>query len=432
MKRDSIYVRTFDDQYHNVTNWFVIETDLLASPVLPGYKSGKVKPVSAPVYAKVVANRDSSNSSMGIVKHERDIAPSRLSFTGSTTAGFSGSPYTNGINILGMHMGGGGQGNYGVSASFIVMALRSQRKPESSELLAIQRALRAAKRSDVFVEPTMDDVRIEVNGHFWMIDRSEYDQLLDDERYVDYLLDVDEETHDRILRRNWGARKRDYYDEPDFEPEGNKVEDSFLSKEKPPSDSGGPASTSATDCHNMSISQIQNTMISMQTAISGLREEVEKWRQVCESMLDMQQKQQSSLENRIEMNLTSLKQVLIEQIECSLSRHRCQVTETGTNTSTDSSGPSSQQAQPASASTGNTLQLAMHWDGMDLDLQNYLEWRRSVKVSDPEFVHWRREYLDSVGLTPEQQHALVKRVQNIGKRSNLKARRGPPMPSNSS
>lgn len=431
VRRETVHVRTYDDKYHQVANWFVIETDLLAAPVVPGYKSGTVRPVAAPVFAKVVACRDASNSSMGVVKHEREIAPSRLSFTGSTTAGFSGSPYTNGIHILGMHMGGGGQGNYGVSASFVVASLRRQRRPESSELLAIRRALRSAKRSDVFVEPTLDDVRIEVNGQFWMIDRSEYDELLEDEQYLEYLLDVDVETQERVLRKNW-SRRRDYYDEPDYVPEGNKVDPSFLGVGSHPPDSSGEASNTVTDCRDMCTAKTQNTLTSMEETISGLQEEVRKLKQVCESMRDMLSVQENNFESRMQMNLNSLKQALTEQIECSISNHRCQQIPSGTVTSTDSSGPSNPPAQQDSDNSENTQQSAVRWDGMDLDLQKYLEWKRSVNVYDPEFVHWRAEFLDKLGLNLEQRQALVKRVQHVGRRMRIKNRLQPPTPSNSS
>lgn len=420
---DCVYIKTYDAVYHRVCGWFVIDTDLVAAPAMPGYKSASVRPVASPLHAKVVAARDQQNSSMGVVKHEREIAPSRLSYTGSTIVGFSGSPYTNGLHVLGIHMGGGGQGNYGVSASYVVAALRRQRKPESSELLAIQRALRSAKRSDVFVEPTLDDVRLEVNGHFWMISRDEYDELLDDDRYVSMLTDYDEEAQETVLRRNWAKRARDYYDEPDFEPEGGREAASFLAS-SPQKDSELGALSMRIDSQDILIQKIQDMQTSIQEAIIGLRDQQTKSSEAFACTLNIVQEQLSRCESQTQQKLSTLMQRLTSATPSCTDAPPVSTTQTGSPISTGSLELSTQKAQQALVNSETGQQSETRWDGMDSDITRFLEWRNSVNVFDPEYVNWRETFLTrDLGLTASQAKKVVKTAANRLKRLQAQAAR---------
>lgn len=409
--KERLYVRTHDNQFHKVSTWVEAEADVVIARAAPGYKSAKVRPVSGPTHAKVISAKATQNSSFGVLKHEREMCGGRLSYSGSTLPGFSGSPYTNGQQVLGMHLGGGTQGNYGVSASLIIASMTRFVKPESSELLALMRSLRTAKRSDVFMDVGSEDVRVDVNGRFFVFDVEEFDQILEDERYLDFFLEEPVDDGPRRYRKNW--KERQYYsDEPDYEPEGTKEEDGSFLEQTPPKDL--PTGASNEDIVTLStlMSQMESTRISMETAIAGLHAQQEQFQKAFTSMLEDAEKRLQCCENQMLTNVNSFEQRLTQLIECNPAPHCCQEVKALTSTSSPSSEPLIQKVAQDSVRSSPMRPLVMHWDGMDLDLQKYQEWRSSKDVSNPVFPAWREEFLTSLGLTTEQKKALIARFKN--------------------
>lgn len=419
-KKGTIHVRTHDGVFHGVNDWVEVEADVVAARVAPGYASAKIKPLNAPTHAKVISAKNAQNSSFGVLKHERDMCAGRLSYSGSTLPGFSGSPYTNGQQVLGMHLGGGGAGNFGVAASLISASIsRILERRESSELLALGRALRTAKRSDIYMDQGMDEVRIEVGGRFFFIDRDEFDELLEDEGYADLLLEEELTEQPRRLRSNWKSRK-DYREEPDYEPEGTSEDDPFLGQTPPQVLPTGDWNQ-VTVCQQVHTEKIQNMQILMEEIIAGQKEQQAKLQGVFTCMQEREEGLRKDCLNQILERLITLERRLTESTPSPLMSPPCQETNGLTSTSAPSSVPSTQQVVRDSESSAGGPPSAMRWDGMDSDLRKYTDWRSSKDPSSVDFVTSREDFLSTLGLNVVQRKALVKRFINIHKRWNYKA-----------
>lgn len=420
--KDSIYVRTHDNKFHKVTTWVEVETDVVAAPVAAGYKSAKVKPLSAPTHAKVIAAKESQNSSFGVLKHEREMCGGRVSYSGSTVSGFSGAPYTNGQQILGIHIGGGTQGNYGVSASLVYAALTRLRRPESSELIALERSLRMAKRSDVYLDVGQEEARVDVNGRFFYLDIDDFEKVLEDDRYLDYFMEGFDENGEMRYRRNWKQRQERYDEEPEYVPEGTNepAGDASFLEQMPPQGSSTGASSADTDFQLTLMKQIQDMQISMEKAMSGHQTHLDELLKASMSMQENVEKRLLQCETQTQASLSSLEQRLSGLTELVQNVPPPSTTPTSANTSDPSSGPSTAPVPQASGSSRTTPPLVMHWDGMDSDLRKYQEWRSSRNVSHPDFATWREEFLTQLGLSREQKKALVNRFRNSRESSRYK------------
>nr|QJI53808.1 MAG: hypothetical protein 1 [Solemoviridae sp.] len=424
---DNLYVRTHDNQFHKAPLWSEVEADIVAANAAPGYKSAKVRPLGSPTHAKVLSAKASQNSSFGVLKHERDMCGGRLSYTGSTVAGFSGSPYTNGQQVLGVHLGGGSQGNYGVSASLIYAATTKLRKPESSELMALTRALRTAKRSDVFLDVGQDDVRVDVNGRFFYLSVEEFDRITEEEEFLDHFLEepLDEEGP-RRYRKNWKERQR-YSEEPDYEPEGTHEDEGeapFLGQTPPPVSDTGALSVVTDTLHTLT-STMESMRISMEAAIAGLQAQQELLQRAFMSTQSDVERQLQQCNSQMQTNLNMFEQRLTMLTTSHREGPSSQEIPTSTSISVPSSEPLTPRVAQASEPSRPMQPLVMHWDGMESDLQKYIEWRSSRDLSSPDFVIWREEFLTSLGLTTEQKKALISRFKNLKEHSRAKRNRKP-------
>lgn len=411
--KNTIMIRTWDDKYHSVGPWVEVEADLVAADPPQGYKSAKVRPLSTATHVTVICARPTQNSSYGVLTHEREICNGRLSYTGSTIAGFSGGAYFNGQQVVGLHLGGGSQGNYGISASLVCSRLRTLRKPESSEFLALARSLGSAKRSQVFTDYGYDEVRIEVNGRYFELDLDEFQQFLEESRYADLFFEEPESGEtERRPRKNW--KNRGWENEPDYVPEGalDEQAQAFLGQ-TPPSASNAGASQRDIVSHVETTNEIHAMRTSMEETIAGLTQELKQLHEVCMSIQKQVNELQQPLSSQIETSVNSCQQHLMLQIESGFGSLRDMIASNSHDTSNPSSTPSTQQVQQASAPSNATPRLAMRWDGMDSDIQMFMEWRNSRNTSHPDYAHWREEYLTSLGLTPEQRKAIIQRCKNM-------------------
>lgn len=417
-----LYVRTYDNKFHKVAVWAEVEADIVVAPVTHGYKSAKIRPLGSPTHAKIISAKSSQNSSFGVLKHEREMCGGRLSYSGSTVSGFSGSPYTNGQQILGIHLGGGTQGNYGVSASLIYAATTKMRKPESSELLALSRALRTAKRSEVYLDVGQDDVRVDVNGRFFYLTVEDFDEVLKEEEFLDHFLEEPVEDKPRYYRRNWKERKH-LLEEPDYVPEGTREEEESFLGLTPLKDSPTGALKEVIDSLATITSTMESMKNSMDQATSGLRAQHGQLEIAFMSMQQNVEKRLRQCEDQATKRLISLESRLDSLTESNREPQVCQ----DPIPSTSSSKPSSERLIPKVAQDSeisrNMQLLEMRWDGMESDIQKYAEWRSCNDSSRSDFVHLREAFLVSLGLTIEQKKALIARYQNLTRNSRRKQSR---------
>lgn len=116
----------------------------------------------------------SGKGTVGVLRHDRSIF-GRVTYDGTTVGGYSGAGYCSGNRLVGIHTNGGAV-NGGFSASYIysLICRTDKVKPEDSDdWLREQfskksgRGIRVDKRWN-----DMDEVRIEVNGRYAIVDRS--------------------------------------------------------------------------------------------------------------------------------------------------------------------------------------------------------------------------------------------------------------------
>lgn len=423
-----LFARTFDNIYHPLGAFHQIYTDLVLTEAPAGYKSAKIETLSLSTHARIVAARDSNNSSLGILRHDTKTAFGFCSYDGSTLQGFSGAPYTNGTRVLAIHLGGGSSGNFGYSASFVVAQINLYKRPESSELSGLENALKSAGRSEVEYERGIDETRVRVGGAYFVVDNSEFDDWADTNEFGDWFFD-DSEDGVQVFRPS--RRQPREYEEPDYtyEPEG--VSDPFLGGPSPKGEETPlEVKTVKSDLSLQMDSQLealqalialqQEAMKStqdMQTAsaqaIAGLTDRLNKLEAAFVPMRGIEDKLMKGLSAQLTQSLTTLEQRLTGPTESPTEDLPSQEKKTSTGGSSTSSQPSIQKAPLASGSSGSTPQSVMRWATMDSDLKILQEWRNSVDVASPSYPHWREEFMNSKGWTVEQKKALVNRLKNL-------------------
>lgn len=397
------------DVYFKVDNWVHLTADVAVTAYRSEWQvpSAKIDTINNSAFASVYAARAMQNSSVGILKHIPATAMGFLEYTGSTLPGFSGSPYFNGNRVLGMHAGGGTVGNYGFSASFIDMSLKSRVRKESSELDMIRRMLRSARVKDVDYEQGLDETRVRIGGRYVVLDNEEFYELFLDDEYERYFYDVEEEAG---VKRRVKRKQVDWSEEPDYQPEAADVEPDFVN---PPSASSLPEGEMATPLHDMHTS-LMSSLASLEEKISAGQQETQA--NLEDLFVSMLQREKKSYEELLDQRLESLNQSWLNKLQAmrlDFDDRSCLGTKASTSTSRTCYEASTQRAQPVSEPIASTRLLVTPWAGMDSDLQKFKQWRNSVDVSAPEYPGLRLVYLrDGLSLTTDQVKALIARFQN--------------------
>lgn len=409
-----LYCRTHDNVYHLLGDWTQLHTDAIAFKAPPGYKSGKVETLTRPQHVQVVAAREQSNSSMGILRNKPDVAYGFIEYDGSTIAGFSGSPYTNGQKVLGMHLQGGTGGNFGYSASFLTTLLRKKMKPESSEWAAFERALAQAAQDEVEWDRGLDETQVRVGGRYFLFENEEFDTYIEESEFMDWFYEDYGDAKDSKkfrFRKTKRSQREEVFDEPEYEGGDN----SFL--EQPAhQDLSGQDLKKDIDSLKSSIQSIQNTMILIQKDLVGLQEQGENWKRVSMSMQQLDQKLQEQQLDQLPKKVSILEQNLTELTKSVIENRRTSMTQNGISASEQSSEPSTQQVVQGSENSENIQQSAKRWAGMESDFAKFKTWRCSVNVLDPEYVALREEFLRSINLEPWQSKILTSRMSNYLKK----------------
>lgn len=426
-----IYCRTYDGKYHLLTDCINLYTDAVAFRAPEGYKSGKVETCTRPQHAAIYAARENSNSSMGILKPDQETAYGFVSYSGSTLAGFSGGPYTNGSRILGVHLGGGTAGNYGYSASFLMSKLKLINKLESSEWEAFERALSKARKEDIEYYRGLDSTQIYVAGRFFEFENEEFDTYIEESEFLDWFFESDPEQDEVRFKPNnptvylRGGKRghhqkrgdvRVYTDyvgeglEPPYSGEGG--DDSFLATTPPPVIDGGRLQKDI-DSLNTAIAQIQSTLTSQAQIINGHEEQLKKFGDLFISMQNIEERLSERFEKSMTMNMSGLEQTLTQLIKSSLDARPCQVIPGSTSTSEPRSEISTKTPVAASEPSPNITRLPKRWDGMESHFEMLKTWKSSVDSSSPEYANMRDAYLKSLGLEPWQCQRLISRLNNF-------------------
>lgn len=378
--------------------------------------SAKIDTVSRSANVMVYAARSSQNGSVGLLKHIPSTALGFLEYTGSTLPGFSGAPYFNGVRVLGLHAGGGTVGNYGLSASYIDMLIKSRQRLESSELDMIRRMLKTAKIEDVDYHQGLDETQVRIGGRYVVLDNEEFSQLFDDEEYERYFYDFDQEFDKPRTRK---LKKKVVWEEPDYEPE--TIEDFH---EQPPKVLSSEGLDKLNSLENTVISLTQNMQALEARLLSGQKEIETNLAKALEYMQLQEAKCSEALVGQVEQNLKSLWQTSVEAIRFDFDAQLDQMKKDLQSTLTTVSDNVIPQAPQAPATSKQTRPLVMHWDGMDSDLEKFKQWRRSVDLSSPEYTRWREAFLrDGLSLTTEQAGRLIARFQNKATKEKQKLSR---------
>lgn len=420
------FVISYRGVYLKVDRWYEVGADLAACRYQDSWMipSAKIDTVNKPTHVQVFSALSQDNTSMGILKHVPTVAMGFCEYSGSTRAAFSGSPYTNGRQVLGMHLGGGSVANYGYSASYIDMALKRWRRPESSDLEMIRRVLRSARATDVEWDRQLDETYVRIGGRYLVVDNEEFDQLMDDEEYERFFYEL-EEDGDRMKKTRRNKRWTERAEEPEYDPESERIEtDSFL-EQRPLRVSPSRGSEEASAPEPITIDQIHGMRDWMAEISRGLAEVSEKFGNLSTSVHNSAQSQLSDLSLRLETNLTTRLDASLGQIRSDLEHRFSQEMKVLKDTLGTSCASSTPPVPQGSDSSKDTQPSAMHWAGMEEDFQTFKQWTASKDPLRPDYVRLRQEFFDQKKWTPEQCKALVARLKNQKNRTKLKLRRVP-------
>lgn len=477
---DHISIRHKDNYFRTAhTDWKIIGPDVAAISnerrwTIP---EAKVDALCGSHFVTVYSAHANQNCSMGVLKHTPTVAFGSTAYEGSTRPGFSGAPYYNGHRVMGMHVGGGNT-NYGYSASYIMTLLQRVRSKESSELEQVKRALRTARRSDVELYHGLDETEVRVGGCYWVIQNAEIDELYEIEEFEDLLYDYDEPAQGKGKRRRY--RKQRYFDddyEPDYdyEPEAEARVESVTvgtQTEPPPkkvsvdvqvdispiritrsaqtdfpkavvAKTSKASSTTASDAVIASVttgtSSTQSTSTCPMETTVGQPEQLTKLMSAFESMLRNALSPSNPIAAPVAANMSSVSPMLPLPMPSGSNALPCGMSQTSISGSNASSKPSTPKVQRGSGSSASSPPLAMRWDTMDSDLQRLKEWRSSVNPRSVGYAASREAFLDTLSLSRVQKQALIARLKGWLKKGKMRARaqaqmagRQSPTPSNSS
>lgn len=414
----NLLMRHEDTFYPATGGWRMIATDLVAHRAPVGIRSAKIETINSAQHSMIVSASQTMNASLGVLKHNPERAYGFVEYSGSTRGGFSGSPYLSGERVVAMHLGGGDCGNFGYAASYIATCLRGLERRESSDLEAIRRVLRTAKKSELQFERGLDEARVRIGGRYWVIENDEFDDLFADEEFESYFFD--EEKGEKIPRR-WKKSQ-----DPDYEPEGVGSEaDDFLASEPPMASCSG-AMVQPTESDRINTELIQSMQTCLKEISGGLKVQSDKLEGVCMYMQQSESNLLQTCESLVKKNISSH----LEQLQASILSHIdarfSQEKRDSTSISNSCSPPSNQPAQPVSGTSRSTQPSVLRWATMDSDFEKFLEWRSLSVVSSPEYPAMRERYLESLGLSFDQRRALFNRLKNhLEKRRVLRRKTKP-------
>lgn len=370
-------------------------------------KTAKVGPVEGSVYVRVHSAKGRNNTSVGRLTLD-SVTFGLLVYDGSTVAGFSGGAYYLANRVVGIHCGGGAI-NYGYSMEWIMSVLaRRGSVPEAGGQYALRNILRSARKSDVQVTSSgnPDEVQVRVGGKFWIVDREDYVDLMEDDKFG-WMFDDDSEREERNMRK----RFRDTFYENDREAQGELFPEGSVV-----STLNGSATPSGTqELQGLIQSQIQNTieiqsLKSQQQVMNGLEQKLETLDDLLRSIPITGHAPLMDMLESLERKVTSLSQSLSRQTSSPLREDLSQVRTVGNSTSLPCSEPSTSRVQPVSVNSKRTTPSVRPWDGMESDLRTYVTWRSSVDASRKDFYALRTEFLvqHMPHLTIEQRAELVR------------------------
>jgi len=158
--------------------FFDIEGDLTAIKLeektfsLLKLKKANVAVLDGPSQVSITSAGKEPEISFGLIEHDPKVFGGLL-YRGSTRGGFSGAAYMVGRQIVGVHLGGGAGGNYGLSASYILAMLR---KPEETAewLNKVRRSKGPLRYQRSKHNP--DEAVVFVNGKYHVVDLSYLEQ----------------------------------------------------------------------------------------------------------------------------------------------------------------------------------------------------------------------------------------------------------------
>lgn len=413
-----VYARTHDGVYHKLDEWVQLCTDAVAFKAPMGYKSARVEPMHKNHHAQAVAARESANSSMGVVRSAPEIAYGFVEYDGSTIAGFSGSPYTNGQKVFGMHLQGG-QGNFGYSGSYLVSLLKKIKKLESSEWAAFEHALQQTHQKNIEWDRGLDETQVRVGGRYFMFENEEFDAYIEESEFMDWFYDEASEGPKSYKKFKTRSKARFEPDpDVDYEPEGG--DDSFLVNTPQP-DLGGGVSKKDIDSLLSSIKLMNDSLTSMKAVMDGQSKELELLREASTFTQNLEPILTERITNLHNQSMIGLSQILKEQIVCGINDLSCQVKMDSMPGSKQSSEPST-QPQPAVWEPSPVIPPSdKRWDGMESHFEMFKTWRRSCGSSSTDYPKLRAAYLASLGLTQNQSNMLIRRMQNYLRKSNHRA-----------
>lgn len=405
------------DVFFEVKKWTHVAGDIATTKYCPQWEltSPKIDVVSKSAFATVYSARAHQNGSVGILKHIPSTALGFLEYSGSTLPGFSGSPYYNGNRVLGMHAGGGSVGNYGFSASYIDMILKSHKRPESSELEMVRRTLASARLSDFDYEQGLDETRVRIGGRYIVLDNAEFHELFEDQTFERYFYDIDQTDVGKQKRK----KKQTVWEEPDYEPEAADEEEPDF--HEPRSDSGLRVEDQLIELRNMHTSLMQSLNSIQEQALSGQKAERQNLESLFASMLKKEmQSCRDTFSQQFQTLSTSL-QTKQQQMQSDLDDRLKSMKVDLASTSISCSEPLIPKVQQDLEPSAPSLPLETCWDGMDSDLQKFKQWRSSVDVSKPDYVASRKVFLETgLSLSTAQAAQLIARFKNQKKRQALR------------
>lgn len=150
---------------------------------LPGVTNAKIAHVTNKVVAQIATDYPTANASNGLLERHPEVW-GMLRYEGSTRNGFSGATYFAGKQMYGVHTYGGAE-NQGYSASYIATLLK---KAESSDYLALRDMMRHSDEWDYRWKRSgnPDEISIEYQGRFFVIEIEEFDELQEEYPLEDY------------------------------------------------------------------------------------------------------------------------------------------------------------------------------------------------------------------------------------------------------
>lgn len=192
--------------------WRTIMADVavahLGAKQIPKLKKAIIAPYWGKPLVSISTGFKSDNSSVGIMK---EFSFGILEYTGSTRAGFSGSTYLLENKVVAMHLGGG-VANLAVSASYLANLIKAN---ESSDVAALKRAMKRARKNEISWATTGDPDMIEVciRGRYFRVEMDDFDEAYYDQYQDAYDYSNSQGPRDARERQRWR-----YDDDDDFVP----------------------------------------------------------------------------------------------------------------------------------------------------------------------------------------------------------------------